>query len=346
MPYFAAEPRVRFEIDHSRAWVQSRRTADAVEISVCIANWNCRDVLRACLASLLDYPQGVSLEVIVVDNASADGAADMVARDFPEVNLIRNETNQGFARASNRAAERTRGKYLLFLNNDTVVPPRALARLAAFARRHPEAGMIGPRLRDADGKFQISYRRKPTVPALLHRTTLLRWTGLFSRPYREYRRGGFDPHHEGPVDLLMGAAVLMPRAVYRDGHRWDEDFAFGGEDLELAARVGRRHAVLFASSVEITHYGRVSSRLNVGFSTESVALGYVHYLRKVGTSRAAVRLYKLAVTLDAPLQLVGKLGQFVGRRLLGRDEKARKSLLAARGLAYFVFRSLPKFWRT
>ena len=86
--------------------------------------------------------------------------------------------------------------------------------------------------------------------------------------------------------------------------------------------------------------------MNVGFSTESVALGYVHYLRKVGTSRAAVRFYKLAVTLDAPLQLIGKLGQYLARRAIGRREKAQKSLLAAKGLAHFVFRSLPKFWRT
>jgi N-acetylglucosaminyl-diphospho-decaprenol L-rhamnosyltransferase len=148
------------------------------------------------------------------------------------------------------------------------------------------------------------------------------------------------------VDLLMGAAVLMPRAVFRDGNHWDEDFAFGGEDLELAARVGRRFPVLFAPSVEITHYGRVSSRLNVGFSTESVACGYVHYLRKVGTSRSAVFFYKLAVSLDAPIQLVGKMGQYLGRRAFGRREKSQKSLLAVAGLAHFVFRSMRKFWRT
>jgi GT2 family glycosyltransferase len=345
MPYLLEKPSFRFQLDHSHAWCRPCEVARRIVVSVCIANWNCREVLRACLESLLDYPQGASVEVIVVDNASTDGAADMVARDFPEVELVRNLENRGFAKASNQAAERARGKYLLFLNNDTLVPSNSLGRLVEFARRHPEAGMIGPRLRDADGNFQISYRRKPTVPALLHRLAFLRWTGLFSRSYLEYRRGGFDPHHEGPVDLLMGAAVLMPRAVFKDGNRWDEDFAFGGEDLELAGRVGRRYPVLFAPSVEITHYGRVSSRLNVGFSTESVALGYVQYLRKVGTSRTAIRFYKVAVTLDAPLQLIGKVGQYLGRRLLGRHAKAHKSLLALKGLAHFVFRSLPKFWR-
>jgi len=135
----------------------------------------------------------------------------------------------------------------------------------------------------------------------------------------------------------MGAAVLIPRAVYLDGNHWDEDFAFGSEDLELAARVGRRYPVLFTPLVEITHFGRVSSRLNVGFSTESMACGFVHYLRKVGTSRSAIRIYKLAVTLDAPLLLIGKLAQYVCRRIAGRRDKSEKSLLAAKGLAHFLF---------
>src|SRR6476646_9833028 len=160
------------------------RAAPAVaspDVSVCVANWNCKDYLRGCLESLLDDPQGVSVEVIVADNASGDGAADMVAREFPEVVLIRNPENLGFARASNQAAGRARGRYVFFLNNDTVVPPYTLSRLVAFADAHPQVGMIGPRLRDGSGKLQISYRRKPTLKAMLHRAALLRWTGLFRR---------------------------------------------------------------------------------------------------------------------------------------------------------------------
>jgi len=315
------------------------------EVSVCIANWNCREMLRECLHSLLRQEQGARLEVIVVDNASGDGAAGMVEAEFPEVVLVRNSTNAGFASASNRAAHLARGEFLFFLNNDTVVPANSLGRLLDYARAHPDAGMFGPRLRDSDGTFQISYRRQPSVGALLHRTLLLRWTGLFGRAYREYRRGGYDPHRAGPVDLLMGAAVLMPRAVFDDGGQWDEDFAFGGEDLELAARVGRRRAIHFVPDVEITHHGRVSSRLNIGFSTESVAIGYVQYLRKTGSSMAALSAYKLVVTLDAPVQLLAAGVQYLARQAVGRREKARKSLLAARGLAHFLTCSLPRFWR-
>ncbi|HEV3142251.1 MAG TPA: glycosyltransferase family 2 protein, partial [Gemmataceae bacterium] len=259
-------------------------------------------MLRACLHSLLRQPQAASLEVIVVDNASTDGAAEMVAREFPEAALIQNAENRGFAKASNQAAAIAHGRYLFFLNNDTVVPAAALGKLAAFADDNRHVGMIGPRLRNSQGDFQISYRSRPTVSALLHRTLLFRWTRLFGRAYRDYRRNRFNPLHHGPVELLMGAAVFLPRNVFEECGRWDEDFPFGGEDLELAARIGRQYTVYYLPEVEITHHGRVSSRLNIGFSTESVAAGYIQYLRKIGTPNWQIVGYKLAVTLDSPLQ--------------------------------------------
>ena len=156
------------------------RTVD-LDVSVCIANWNCAPLLRRCLQSLLDQPQGVRFEVIVVDNASTDGAAEMVAAEFPQVVLVRNVENRGFAAASNQAAARAKGRYLFFLNNDTEVPPHALGRLLAHAAANPTAGMFGPLLREPNGDVQISYRRRPTVSALLHKLSLLRWTGLLSR---------------------------------------------------------------------------------------------------------------------------------------------------------------------
>ena len=314
-------------------------------VSVCVANWNCREMLQKCLESLLCWPQGVPLEVIVVDNASRDGSAAMVMRKFPQVRLVRNNSNRGFARASNQAARFARGPYLFFLNNDTEVPALTLRRLLEYALAHPEAGMIGPRLRDSLGNFQISYRSTPSVAALLHRTVLLRWTGVLACSYRRYRRSGFDPFHDGQVDLLMGAAVLIPREVFFECGQWDEDFAFGGEDLELAARIGKRYPVLFAPIAEVKHHGRVSSRLNIGFSTESVAIGYVKFLRKAGTSSPKLFLYKLAITLDSPFQTLIKLAQWAARRLTNRPEKAGKSLLAARGHAHFLLNSLLRFWR-
>jgi N-acetylglucosaminyl-diphospho-decaprenol L-rhamnosyltransferase len=317
-----------------------------IDVSVCVANWNCRDLLRGCLASLQDQPQGVSLEVIVVDNASSDGAADMVAKEFPEVVLLRNDRNLGFSRANNQAAARAQGRYVFFLNNDTVVPPGTLRRLTAFADRHPEVGMVGPRLRDGKGNFQVSSRERPTLAALLHRTALLRWTNLFRHAYRCYRRHHFDPYTVRNVDILMGAAVLLARERFLACGGWDEDFTFGGEDIDLSTRINRSAKVVYLPQAEVIHFGRMSSRLHIGFVSSQMAIGLVCYLRKAGYGRLPLLGYKLVLTLDAPLQVLGKVLQAAWRLLVGQREEAQKSWLAARGSWHFLTRGLASFWRT
>jgi GT2 family glycosyltransferase len=303
-------------------------------------------MLRACLESLHDQPQGVRLETIVVDNASADGAADMVAREFPEVILVRNPTNAGFSRANNQAARLARGEYLFFLNNDTVVPEGALGKLLAFAEANPGVGLIGPRLIDAQGRVQVSYRKKPTLTTLLHRLTLLRWTGLLRRLYRNYRRDDFDASVTRRVDVLMGAAMLMPRHVFEASGGWDEDFTFGGEDLDLSLRVGRDHELVFHPEVEILHYGRVSTRRHIDFASRHIAAGFARYLRKTGCSPLQMLLYKTLLTLDAPVQLAAKLAEYSWRRLRGRRDAAEKTWLVVRGLTALLTQGLPEVWKT
>jgi GT2 family glycosyltransferase len=326
-------------------WVRRSLESGPVDVTVCIANWNCRDMLRACLESLHDQPQGVRLETVVVDNGSADGAADMVAREFPEVVLQRNAANLGFARANNQAAGRARGRFLFFLNNDTLVPPGTLRRLVEYAEAHPEVGMVGPRLRDGRGQPQVSYRQRPTLAVLLHRTSLLRWTGLLREPYHRYRRQEFDPDSTRAVEVLMGAAMFLPRDVFRACGGWDEDFTFGGEDLDLSLRVGRSRTVVYHPRAEITHYGRVSTRQHIGYASTHMAVGFARYLRKSGCPARGLLAYKVLVSLDAPVQLVIKGVQYLWRRAQGQDAKAEKSLLAFRGLGHFLLRGLLTFWR-
>lgn len=315
------------------------------DVSICIVNWNCAHLLRKCLASIFDRHQGVSFEVIVVDNASTDGAADLVASEFPQVTLVRNRENVGFSRGNNQAAQVARGRYLFFLNNDTELPAHTLREFVAFAERNPAVGMVGPKLRGADGNCQIAYRTKPTLGALLHRVTLLRWTGLFRRAYYRYRRETFEPDGVRSVEVLMGAAVFLPRQVFEESGRWDERYRFGGEDLDLSTQVGRKRDVVYFSDVEILHYGRVSSRANVNFSGPNVAIGYVYYFRKAGVGPVALTIYKALVTVDTPIQITLKLGQGALRALRGRPEKAKKSWLAAQGLWHFFRRDLLRFWQ-
>jgi len=314
-------------------------------LSVCIVNWNCRELLRACLHSLDAERQQTSLEIIVVDNASTDGAADMVARGFPHVKLICNSANVGFARANNQAARAAKGHYLFFLNNDTVVPLGALRRLLAYATAHPEAVLIGPRLRDGQGRPQTSYRTIPSVGALLHRLTLFRWTGLFRRAYQRYRRLDGDFVTTRPVEVLMGAALLVRRSLFCEMGPWDEEYTFGGEDIDLCTRLARRGAVVYHPGVEITHFGRASSRRHIEYVHTHTLVGITRYLRKSGASRVGLWFYKAALTVDAPLQWCGLAAQYLWRRVRRQPHKAGKCLVALRGAGHFLRHGLIALWR-
>jgi N-acetylglucosaminyl-diphospho-decaprenol L-rhamnosyltransferase len=280
-----------------------------------------------------------------VDNASADGAADMVEEEFPEVLLIRNKENAGFARANNQAARRARGRYVFFLNNDTVVPPETLRTLVDHMEAYPQVGMIGPRLRGVDGEIQISCRPRPTVATFLHHTFLFRWLGLGRRAYHAYRRQDFDSDATRNVDVLMGAAVMLERERLLAWGGWEEDFTFGGEDLELSYRVNQYARVVYCPQAEIIHYGRVSTRIHASYSAPNIAVGFLKYLRKTGAGRVRLFLYKLATTLDAPVQCITKTLQSVVRYLCGRQKGAAQSALAARAHWHFLRRALIRFWR-
>ena len=214
-----------------------------------------------------------------------------------------------------------------------------------YADAHPEIGMIGPRLRDGRGRPQISYRRQPSVAALLHRTLLLRWTGLLRRAARRYRRADYNPLETRQVEMLAGAAVLLPRETFAAAGRWDEGFLFGAEDVDLCRRVGRLRPIVFLSEVEVTHFGRVSSRENVAFADAHLPAGHVRLLRNAGTAPIVLWFYKLVVTTDAPLACALKWIQYACRMLCGRPAKAVRSRLAARGAWAFLSRGLVRFWR-
>lgn len=144
----------------------------------------------------------------------------------------------------------------------------------------------------------------------------------------------------------MGAAMLVPREVFWRAGGWDEDYTFGGEDIDFSIRVRRTHALMYHPSVEITHYGRVSTRQHIGFASSNMAVGFLQFLRKSGCSRGRLILYKAIVTIDAPVQCLEKGVQYIWRRLRHRPEKAAKSLLAFQGSCHFLRSGLAAFWKS
>ena len=205
--------------------------------------------------------------------------------------------------------------------------------------------MVGPRLRDGEGNVQVSHRRRPKMAHFLHKTYLLRWTGLFRRAHRNYRRRFFDSTAIQRVEVLMGAAMMVAKDKFDAVGGWDEHFTFGGEDVDFSLRVGRCADVVYNPQVEITHFGRVSTRDNLAFAAPHIANGFLRYLRTQKYSRIAVFLYKLIITMDTPIQIVWKSLEYGWRRLWRRPNKAKQSLSALKAHSHFLFRGVKNFWK-
>ena len=142
-----------------------RNHAPQVEIvlSIIISCYNTRDLVLDCLRSIYQNPARAPYEVILVDDASGDGTSEMVSSAFPEVRLLRSDTNRHYARSNNWALDHARGRYVLLLNNDTLVLPRALDDMIAFLQGHPDAGAVGCKLLNEDGTIQWSVKSLPNL---------------------------------------------------------------------------------------------------------------------------------------------------------------------------------------
>lgn len=204
-------------------------------VLVIIVNWNTRDLLRQSLEALYRHPPAGPFEVIVVDNASEDGSASMVEEQFPQVTLLQNEENLGFARACNQAASWTDAPYLLFLNPDCFVQDGTVDILLDFLERTPRAALAGPRLLNADGCLQPSAHPFPTLSREFWR--LFHLDGVWPRaryPERLWRNG-----RPCRVDVVQGACVLLRRAALPNGPPFDGRFFMYTEEVDLCYRVHR-----------------------------------------------------------------------------------------------------------
>lgn len=238
--------------------IENRLSIEAMDLSVIIINWNTRDLLAQCLASVYAYPLDGDFEVWVVDNASADGSVQMVRERFPQVRLIENAENVGFARANNQAIQGSTGRYLLLLNSDTVAQPDALYNMVQFMEEHPQAGVVGPKLLNPDGSFQASYARFPTFL-----TELLLITGLARLITGPYAPSPCPKPREAaqPVDWAAGAALLVRRSAIEQVGLLDEGYFLYSEEADLCWRLWQGEwEVWYLPDVAITHCAGASTR--------------------------------------------------------------------------------------
>jgi GT2 family glycosyltransferase len=226
-----------------------------IDLSVLVVNYNGGEMLSDCLRSVYETVETFSFEVIVVDNASSDGSVEAAGSEFPDVIFIMNDFNNWFTGATNQAIEASRGEYLLCLNPDTVCHEGAIDSLVEFMKRHPSAGIAGPRLLNGDGSLQPSCRKflKSRYLVLKH---LLPWrilpNGWRRRVVLEY----WDHGSTEPVDWIIGACLLARREAVEAVGLKDEGFPMFHEETDWCYRMkAGGWETWFLHTAEITHFG-------------------------------------------------------------------------------------------
>lgn len=214
------------------------------DLSIVVVNWNTRDLLSQCLQSIYDTANDLAVETIVVDNGSTDDSRAMIRQRFPQVTLIENDQNVGFARANNQALAVARGRYFLLLNSDAIVLPHTLERMVEFADAHSRASVIGCRLLNADGSLQESWASFPTF-----------WSEVVGRNFRMCRLIKEDPlAYE--VDWVGGACMLVRPTAIDEVGLLDESFFMYSEEADWCFRM-RQHGwkVCYLAGVAVIHLG-------------------------------------------------------------------------------------------
>jgi GT2 family glycosyltransferase len=227
-----------------------------VDVSICIVNYNAKDLLDNCIRSVLSSIKDRSFEIIVIDNASTDGSQN-IAKKYPSIKFIHNASNLGFIKANNIGIKNSTGRYVLSLNNDTVVKSGAIEKLIGFMDKTSDAGAVGPKLLNGDGSIQMQCRRGFPTPS----NSIFYFLGLSrlfpkNRIFGAYLMTYLDDAATSEVDSLCGAAMMVRREVIEKVGLMDESYYMYGDDIDWCYRIKRAGwKVYYLPEAEIVHYG-------------------------------------------------------------------------------------------
>lgn len=310
-------------------------------LSIVIVSWNVVPLLRQCLASIesaprvargadgaLRLPEG-ALQLVVVDNASADGTTEMLQREFPWVEVIANDVNLGFTAGNNLGLARSRGRYVLLLNPDTRLTQDdnadPLGAMSSYMEAHPRVGVLGPRLVYGDGSPQPSRRRFPTLMMALMESTLLEEWFPGNRWARAYRLADQPDDEVQTVDWVTGAAMWVRREVLEQVGGLDERFFMYSEELDWCRRIKvAGWDVVYLPAATIIHYegqssGQVVAARHIHFETSKV----LYFRKHHGVWRAELlRAFLLAT-------YVYRLAEESIKGLVGHKRALRRARVAA-----------------
>jgi hypothetical protein len=225
-----------------------------MKLSVIIVSWESARELPQCLKAVFESRIGFDREVLVVDNASTDGSAGLIRKDYPQVRLVENQRNRGFARAVNQGLAYSRGDYLLLLNPDAVLKPDALAAMTNYLDTHPDVGVLAPQMLFPDGTVQASCREFPSYQVLLWEMTGLSRLFPTHPVIGRWKMGYFDHATEREVDQPMASCLLLRREVLERVGYLDEDFPLYFNDVDWCYRMRKEKVkIIYYPGIQVVH---------------------------------------------------------------------------------------------
>jgi GT2 family glycosyltransferase len=280
--------------------------------SIVIVTWNGKRYVEECLQSLRENAD-VTTEVLLVDNASTDGTPEMVRNKFPEVHLVENHDNLGFARGNNAALPCCRGKYLFLINSDVNVPSHCLARLIDYMEQHPDIGLMGPQMLGPSKQVRRSSMRCPTLWNLFWRAF-----GVDSIPHcggwtRSLLMSDFGHDYTRDVEVLNGWFWVVRREAFEQVGMLDERFFMYGEDWDWSKRF-RDHGwrLVFYAGASAIHYGGASSAVAPIRSYLETQRANLQYWQK-HHNRVSLFAYSVVLFLHDLLRIVGHSAAFMSK---------------------------------
>jgi GT2 family glycosyltransferase len=312
-----------------------------IDVSIIIVNWNIRDILRDCLRSVYEQTRVIAFEVIVIDNASSDDSVAMVREEFPQVILIENSENRGFAAANNQGIRIAQGRYILLLNPDTIVLDKAIEKTVVFADSHPDVGVVGCQVLENDTKIQRTCFAFPSVGNLILQKTGLRRLFPRSRLFGREDMGWWNRDTQRDVDVVSGMFMLVRHEAIEQVGLMDEDYFVYAEETDWCFRFRQAGwRCVFAPVGKIIHLDggnkstdKVIVKMYVQFQ-KSILIFYRKNRGSVAWMMARV-IYCVDMLIRVLIWKTVALFQRDDKTLL----KARKSVAA---LGFFLFGIEPK----
>ncbi|MEE4178417.1 MAG: glycosyltransferase [Bacteroides sp.] len=282
-----------------------------MDLTVVIVNYNVQYFLDQCLKSVFRSGKGLLMEVFVVDNNSVDGSQEMIREKYPEVQLIANHENMGFSKANNQAIRLAKGRYVLLLNPDTVVEDDTLSKVVRFMDEHPDAGGLGVKMLDGQGRFlPESKRGLPTPEVAFYKIFGLAKLFPKSKTFGRYHMGYLDPNDTQVVDVLSGAFMMLRKEALEKTGYLDEDFFMYGEDIDLSYRITKAgYKNYYFPGTRIIHYKGESTKKSsvnyvIVFYNAMIIFARKHFSRQ--NARLFSTLINLAVYFRAGVAIINR----------------------------------------